>query len=32
MICGDHTTSASIEGAIISGNQTAAALLESMGA
>ena len=31
MICGDHTTSASIEGAIISGNQTAAALLESMG-
>ena len=30
MICGDHTTSASIEGAIISGNQTAAALLESM--
>ncbi|MDB4055459.1 FAD-dependent oxidoreductase [Akkermansiaceae bacterium] len=32
MICGDHTTSASIEGAIISGNQTAAALLASMGA
>ena len=31
MICGDHTTSASIEGAIISGKQTAAALLESMG-
>jgi len=31
MICGDHTTSASIEGAIISGNQTAAALLKSMG-
>ena len=32
MICGDHTTSASIEGAIISGNQTAAALLASIGA
>lgn len=31
MICGDHTTSASIEGAIISGNQTAAALLASIG-
>lgn len=31
MICGDHTTSASIEGAIISGNQTAAALLNAMG-
>jgi phytoene dehydrogenase-like protein len=30
MICGDHTTSASIEGAIISGNQTAAAVLSSM--
>jgi phytoene dehydrogenase-like protein len=30
MICGDHTTSASIEGAIISGNQTAAALLASI--
>jgi phytoene dehydrogenase-like protein len=30
MICGDHTTSASIEGAIISGNLTAAALLKSM--
>lgn len=30
MICGDHTTSASIEGAIISGNQTAAALLKSI--
>ncbi len=29
MICGDHTTSASIEGAIISGNQTAAALIKS---
>ncbi len=31
MICGDHTTSASIEGAIISGNETAAAVLRSMG-
>ena len=32
MICGDHMTSASIEGAIISGKRTAAALLGSMGA
>jgi predicted NAD/FAD-dependent oxidoreductase len=30
MICGDHNTSASIEGAIISGNETAAAVLSSM--
>ena len=29
MICGDHTTSASIEGAIISVNQTATALTKS---
>lgn len=29
-ICGDHATSASIEGAIISGNQAAAAILASM--
>jgi phytoene dehydrogenase-like protein len=31
-ICGDHVTSASIEGAIISGTRTAAALRESLGA
>ena len=30
MICGDHTTSASIEGAIISGEKTATAILDSM--
>ena len=30
-ICGDHVTSASIEGAIVSGNRTAAAILESLG-
>ena len=29
MICGDHNTSTSIEGAIISGNQPAAALTKS---
>lgn len=28
-VCGDHTTSSSIEGAIISGNKTAAAILAS---
>jgi len=31
-ICGDHVTSASIEGAIVSGKRTAAALEESFGA
>ncbi len=30
LICGDHTTSASIEGAIISGKQTAQAILQSL--
>jgi len=29
LICGDHTTSASIEGAIISGKKTAAAIIEA---
>ena len=29
LICGDHTTSASIEGAIISGKKTAAAIMEA---
>lgn len=30
LICGDHTTSASIEGAIVSGQQTASAILQSL--
>lgn len=30
-LCGDHTTSASIEGAIVSGNKTAEAIISSFG-